>query len=117
MITEAPGMRGWGPFRQYWWSDQLEREMHWIERGFLVPIPGTRDPAFRSQWCVWNGVSLEVFWLLSLRYKTAPALYSALLLALWRLGLLEPNEATAFSWRRDFRPFPWRGLKRMRRGR
>ena len=33
---------------------------------------------------------------------------------LWEWGLLEPTEATQFSWSRDFSPFPWRGGRRER---
>ena len=33
----------------------------------------------------------------------------------WVCGFIEFSEAVVFSWRRDFRPFPWRGVRRGRR--
>lgn len=35
-----------------------------------------------------------------------------LLRAMWACGLIEASQSWPFSWWADFRPFPWRGLRR-----
>ena len=109
--TDALQMRGRGWFRQYLWTDQDERYQRWIERGGLLPVE--REPKFRATWCVRRDSPLIAkalrWWYGPLRDAYWNAVYR-----MWAWGLFEPEEGAVFSWRRDFRPFPWRGLKRER---
>lgn len=99
-------MRGWGPFRTYLVPDNAE---HLRRFGFEV----SREPHLRSSWMTFSE-SIEVCWLLRERYDTLPRFYWGFVKALWGMGLIEPHKAMSFSWRNDFRPFPWRGRKRFR---
>lgn len=112
MTTEALESRGCGPFRQYLWTRRNEREQHWLERGRLVSVE--RLWMYDADWCVPGNVSIEVYWLLKQWYVTRPQLYYRLQRLLWNAGLIEPYEGMVFSWRRDFRPFPWLGRNRLR---
>ena len=95
-------VRGWGPFRQYEIDDQ------WIDESVTV-IELQWDNL--SAWVVPSGS----FWrlaLLQLWYGDCKGGYWRFVRLLWSAGLLEPHPSRVFSWRRDFRPFPWKGRRR-----
>jgi len=67
-----------------------------------------------EQWAQMTPALPWLAWYL-LAERAAESFYHNSLRLLWNLGMLEPHEAQLVSWRRDFRPFPWRGRRRMRR--
>ena len=66
------------------------------------------DIASFSQWMAFGWRAYPLRWWARARLNVRAARLC------WRLGLLEPHQGMLLSWRRDFRPFPWRGLRRYR---
>ncbi len=95
------------PFKMYKLADRPEaiafakfagwrevyREYAWLG-GYYAPRPWVYWLRFRHKW---------------LRHQLGRAYR-----VLWPLGLLEPAEFRPFSLRQDFRPFPWRGRRRLK---
>lgn len=77
----------------------------------LAPVQ--RQSQLRGAWYV-DGADHVSVWALRLFYQCVVPVYWRAITWMWRVGLVEPAEAESFSWRRDFRPFPWRGLRRER---
>ena len=101
--------RGFGPFTQRLWTDNDERKFGLISSSELVVVQ--RRPVFRDSWVV----QADNQWaapLLRFVYLSAPSFYWAVIDVMWKIGLVEVEEAAVFSWRRNFRPFPWRGVRR-----
>lgn len=109
--TETLLTRGRGPFRQYLWTDRAERDGKWIERGVMLSVE--RRPEYRPAWCVRRGHLLAAL-LLRAWYGPVRDSYWCAVYLLWTCGLFEPYAGAVFSWWRDFRPFPWHGLRRER---
>ena len=101
--------RGAGPFTQRTWSDWQERQFGLVASGDLIVIQ--RRPVFRSAWTVHSSKRWAVP-LLRLVYISIPILYWRVVESMWEVGLIEFEESALFSWRRHFRPFPWRGVRR-----